>query len=231
MPQSFLRLALFCGLGFSCWSLAACSGDERILFVDRGPIGAGPDGGVPSVLDTLVPGSDEEKLVKGYQELIELATVEATFWCECETESDEGEAFEECMLETDSERPPPVLECTKGVLAKHPHALPSLDCRLGLQRTYIACIQGGASCLDFDHITDCQLDRITNDLSCEELPWDVTAKDQELCWGREVPPPFTCKNGRIINSALKCDIFDDCGDRSDEQGCKDDPHGGVPDLN
>jgi hypothetical protein len=222
------RLA-FCGLTL-CTLSAACSGDESLVFVDRGPLATLPDGGVPSVLDTVEPGSVAEELVLGYQEWLDLSTAEATFWCRCETQIDVGSELDLCLSELDPPRAPPVVECSKSVLAKNAHALPSLSCRLGLQRDYVACVESTSNCLDFDHVNECNFARITGDLQCDELPWDVEATIQKRCWGRDVPPPFTCKNGKIINSALKCDIADDCGDRSDEKGCENDPHAGVDGL-
>ncbi len=211
-------------------SALGCGVDEKLPTIIEGSVSGdlfAADGGFADVLDELDPDSDSAAAVRGYLAILDLARERAEYFCECELQTTEGPDWERCLRDLNPTNPPPLLECTKRVLAQSPKALSSIECEMRINTDYMACVKSAATCFDFAHITDCDINRITASLECEEFPWDVWALDQEFCWGNEQPPPFTCDNGKVINSAWQCDIEDDCGDGSDEAGCENNPHSGL----
>ena len=154
--------------------VVGCGTDEDIILTGSG-----------NVLDELDPDSGSAEIVLGYQDLIDLARDRAEYFCECEHQTTEGELWETCLRELNPQDPPPVVECTKRVLSQGTHALPGLKCERSINSDYMKCIRSAPTCLDFNFITNCEIDRITAGLECDEFPfpWDVWASVQELCWG------------------------------------------------
>jgi hypothetical protein len=165
-----------------------------------------------------------ESIDENYDALLELGADVAGFFCECEVLATSGPDFDECVASYVRSPAPPVLYCSKEVYSQSDAASEALDCELDLANAYADCVKE-STCLDFDHIFECETERIIADLGCEDIPYVVWAQEQERCLGRDMPEPFECANGNLINPTWACDFEDDCGDNSDETGC--DPHAGL----
>lgn len=140
------------------------------------------------------------------------------FECECEIVG-QPQTVDECVAATLSVTPPPIVECTKDVLASDDRSLDSVTCEAQAGVSYLECLRM-STCSDFEHILDCQIEYDTYKLTtCAALPWELWAQVQSDCYGIPQPPPFTCDDGEIINSEWVCDFEDDCEDGSDEVAC------------
>jgi hypothetical protein len=148
----------------------------------------------------------------------------ANFLCVCEAGASSGPDFDSCVTDFVSPTPPPLLACTKVVYSRSERTMNAISCERQSVDQYMACILE-STCLDFGHITDCEIDRILRQQDCENIPYAVVVEDQELCYGRELPAAFVCDDGNSINPDWVCDFEADCDDGSDEVGC--DPHAGL----
>lgn len=189
--------------------------------------GAPSDGGSPAPLlgtfgGEIGPHFDE--VDDNYDALLASTMDYAEFLCECEAGAASGPTFDECVTYFVIPPPPPLLACTKIVYSRSERAASSLSCERGTVDEYMACILE-STCLDFDHITDCEIDRIIRAQGCGRIPHAVHVEDQLLCYGRELPPAFVCDDGDSINPAWVCDLELDCADGSDEVDCN--PHAGL----
>lgn len=191
-----------------------------------------PDGGTAGSSDVdpsdpNTPGPYAQEVSEDYDALLETFDAYAEFFCECEAGATSGEDYAQCVQSSVQTFPPPVLACIKGVLGKSEASLESLRCRLENNTLYVDCIHEN-TCFDFDHITDCEIDRIIRSQECPEVPYDVWAENERLCWGRDAPAAFECGSGEQIDPELVCDVIRDCEDGSDEQNddCSD-PHAGL----
>lgn len=140
------------------------------------------------------------------------------FECECEIVG-QPLTVDDCVRETLSVTPPPIVECNKTILASDERSIEPLECEAQTWVDYLECIRQ-STCSDFDQIQNCQIERQTFKLkTCESLPWDLWAKVQSECYGVPQPNPFTCDDGEVISSDWVCDFDEDCKDGSDEKGC------------
>lgn len=230
---------LACLLGVGCSLAAACNAENN--GDDSSSLRPTPDSGAVPEETPDAGGPNEEmgepqtfggprgpyfeEVDVGYDALLETFVDYARFFCVCETGQSAGDEYDACVDSYGDPYPPPLLACTKTVLSRSASALDSLRCELGNAETYIECIQE-STCIDFTHITGCETDRIIRGLDCEDVPYDVWADDQALCYGREIPPGFECADGEIIDPTYECDFAEDCADGSDETDCPD-PHAGL----
>lgn len=140
------------------------------------------------------------------------------FECACEIVG-QPLTVDECVQETLSVTPPPIVECNKAILASDERSLEPLECEAQSWVDYLACIRR-STCADFEQIQTCQIERDTFKLRmCESLPWELWAQVQTECYGVAQPEPFTCDDGEVISSAWVCDFDNDCEDGSDEKSC------------
>lgn len=222
-------------LATACGLLAGACGSDEPLLIGTGTEISGSlftaDGGIGSIASELDPDSEAAEMVQQYEAIHSSAQQRAEYFCECEFPGAEGDEWEACLRDQYIPDPPPVAECTRRVWARNLHAFEAVSCESETRNQYIECIEAAPSCLDFEAITECDVDRIIAQTACDNPPWDLIVEVQGQCWGVDLPPPFTCDNGTIINSEWQCDLEDDCGDRSDESGCANDPHAGLDDFN
>jgi hypothetical protein len=212
--------------------VAGCSADAP-LDVDRSGAYRAPDAGAErasSGTDDDVPapegtGPHFEKVDEDFNTLIGATVTHAEFFCECEQNATSGPEFDACVDSYVQPYPPPLLLCTKQVLSHSDAAVEALACERDNAEQYIDCLLE-STCLDFGHITGCEVDRIVRDTECGDVPYDIWATDQERCYGREVPPGFECTSGESIDPQWVCDFAVDCEDGSDETECED-PHAGL----
>jgi hypothetical protein len=159
-----------------------------------------------------------------YDALLAYTVDYAKFLCECEAGAKSGAVFDSCVEYFVNPPPPPLLACTKIVYSRNERTADALSCERQGVDEYMACILE-STCLDFGHITDCEIDRIIRNLGCGHIPHAVQVEDQLLCYGNELPPAFLCADGDSINPDWVCDLEMDCDDGSDETDCN--PHAGL----
>lgn len=161
---------------------------------------------------------------RDYNAILDASVDVAEFFCECEVADTTGEDFEGCVGSYVTPPPPPLLYCSKEVYSQSEGAAAAIACQRTLVDAYVDCLMQ-SDCFDFDHIFECELDRILQDLECEDIPYVDWAREQENCFGRQMDEPFECLNGELIDPSWVCDLAEDCTDGSDEAGCN--PHAGV----
>jgi hypothetical protein len=165
-----------------------------------------------------------EEVSENYDALIASTHDYAEFLCECEAGGNSGPDFDSCVKDFVPTIPPPLLACTKVVYSRSERTASALSCERESVDQYMGCIYE-STCLDFGHITDCEIDRIIRNQACENIPHAVEVEDALLCYGRQLPPAFVCDDGDSINPDWVCDLEDDCDDGSDEFGFN--PHAGL----
>lgn len=214
-------------VAFATFALCACGDAEAVFTNDRqSPNDAGPAGNGSSENFGGSRGEHYDEAAASVDQLLEFGVAYAEFFCECEENATSGENFDACVARYVIPYPPPLLACTKNVYSRSDGALEALQCEEAFISEYIACLQA-STCTDFDHITECETDRILSQIECPDMPYAVFAEDQESCYGRELPAPFECDDGEKIDPDLVCDLRTDCGDGSDEDQDCTDPHAGL----
>lgn len=219
LSRSFTGALVIC---CSSWWASACGADRPLSSGDPGATAddvddssATDDGndstGGDSTLETA-----RTRVSTMYDRLLGIAVERATFMCGCEA-TDEA-SVSQCVRQSVTIPAPPIVQCTKDVLASDERSLEPLQCELSNYEAYLSCIQE-STCDDFDNIVSCDVERLQRAEACDPLPWDLWAANKEQCEGVPQPEAFECDDGQRINSQWVCDHEADCADASDEVGC------------
>lgn len=226
MRLSNLFYVGLCALAPACNQTAVPSGAASLASPDAGNLETAD--AAPEPVEGVSFGGGQgphfESVNRDYDAILAASVRTAEFFCACEVTDPTGPEFTECVDSYIGTPPPPVLYCSKEVYSQSEAAALAIGCERALVDTYVRCIQQ-STCLDFDHIFDCETERILADLECEDIPYVVWAEEQEKCLGRPMEDPFECSNGELINPSWVCDLEADCEDGSDETGCN--PHAGL----